>query len=284
MYHNARLLEILTGGADLDGLAPKPSEGIAERATACWPRGVALAMLLSALDGGEPGRASTRPSRARSRRACASDVELEALLPFAAQRNVLVKVRPLQRESGAVTGAIASVLDVTDSARARRELEKRATFDALTGAHNRASIMDALERELETSRDTGVVFVDLDRFKSINDSLGHAAGDEVLAQVAERLQTAMRSSDELGRLGGDEFLILLRGVTGVPVAMSAAQRISERSMGPSSCPAARSSCPRASAWRVADGRPITAEELVERADAAMYRSKAQRRGIPVFAA
>ena len=282
VYHNARLLEILTGGADLDGLAPKPSEGIAEQQPHAG-EGVALAMLLSALT--EESRQSFDATLARALEAgVRDDVELEALLPFAAQRNVLVKVRPLRRESGAVTGVIASVLDVTDSARARRELEKRATFDALTGAHNRASIMDALERELETSRDTGVVFVDLDRFKSINDSLGHAAGDEVLVQVAERLQTAMRSSDELGRLGGDEFLILLRGVTGVPVAMSAAQRISEAVHGTFELSSGALELSASVGVACCDGRPITAEELVERADAAMYRSKAQRRGIPVFAA
>lgn len=282
VYHNARLLEILQGSAELDGLGAEPSEA----AEGQQPRAAgapALPALLSALTDESAHSFDATLARALDS-GVREDVELEVALAFGQQRNVLVKVRPLQRESGAVTGVIASVLDVTDSARARRELEKRASYDALTGAHNRASIMEALERELETSRDTGVVFVDLDRFKSVNDTLGHAAGDEVLVHVAERLQGAMRSSDELGRLGGDEFLILLRGVSGFGVAMSAAQRISEAVNG--SCELSCGSLNLAASVGVAcvDGAPISAEQLVERADAAMYRSKAQRRGIPVLAA
>ena len=85
---------------------------------------------------------------------------------FGERRNILMKVRPLVRESGAVTGVIASAQDVTDSARARRELEKRATLDALTGAHNRASIIAALAAEIGTSAETALIYVDLDRFKT----------------------------------------------------------------------------------------------------------------------
>ena len=78
------------------------------------------------------------------------------------------------------------------------ELEKRATFDALTGCHNRSSILAALQRELERedSASTGVVYVDLDDFKSVNDTLGHAAGDELLVLVAERLKDASRDDDD----------------------------------------------------------------------------------------
>ena len=104
------------------------------------------------------------------------------------------------------------MLDVTDSARARQELEHRATYDTLTHAYNRSSILAVLQDELSASRrqQTGVVYVDLDEFKPVNDTLGHAAGDELLVLVAERLKMASRDSDVLGRLGGDEFLIVLR--------------------------------------------------------------------------
>ena len=92
------------------------------------------------------------------------------------------------------------MLDVTDSARARQELEKRATFDALTRCHNRSSILAALEHELERddATTTGVVYVDLDNFKSVNDTLGHAAGDELLVLVAERLRAASRATTRSG--------------------------------------------------------------------------------------
>jgi diguanylate cyclase (GGDEF)-like protein/PAS domain S-box-containing protein len=210
------------------------------------------------------------------------DVEVEALFAFDEHRHILLKVRPLTRDSGAVTGVIASVQDVTDSARVRRELEQRATFDALTGAHNRSSIIAALAAELEASADTGVVYVDLDRFKSINDTFGHPAGDEVLVQVAERLKAAMRSSDALGRLGGDEFLVVLRGVRGRAVAMEAAKRISHALHGTCELPSASIELCASVGVAVAEVA-IGAEELIEQADTAMYRSKEQRLGIPVLA-
>jgi diguanylate cyclase (GGDEF)-like protein/PAS domain S-box-containing protein len=264
VYHNARLLEILHGSPAAAGI--RSLEQLAKTLTD-QARQTFDAVIERALKDG-----------------VREDVEVEATLPFGAQRNILMKVRPLRRDSGAVIGVIASVLDVTDSARARRELERRATFDTLTGAHNRSSIMAALAAELEESPDTGVAYVDLDRFKSVNDGFGHAVGDELLAQVVQRLKAAMRSSDDVGRLGGDEFLILLRGVSDLGVALSAAQRISDSVRG--SYELACGSFELCASVGVAcvDDRPPTAEGLVERADAAMYRSKEQRRGVPVLAA
>jgi GGDEF domain-containing protein len=141
-----------------------------------------------------------------------------------------MSIRTLLRASGEVGGAITSVLDVTDSVRARQELEKRATFDSLTGAYNRSSILGAVQRELERddSTMTAVIYVDLDAFKPVNDNLGHAAGDELLVLVAERLKVAS-----------------------VGVACACAGE-------------------------------ITADELVKRADAAMYLSKDQGHGLPVL--
>jgi diguanylate cyclase (GGDEF)-like protein/PAS domain S-box-containing protein len=282
VYHNPRLLEIMRGDAPACEGPSDPADALAGE-PAGMPATLTLGELTKVLTG--EARQSFDAVLGRALEAgVRQDVELELELPSGAQRHVLVKVRPLQRDSGVVTGAIASVLDVTDSARARRELERRATFDGLTGAHNHASIMGVLARELETSPDTGVVYIDLDWFKSVNDTLGHAAGDEVLVEVAARLKTAMRSSDELGRLGGDEFLVLLRGVCDLEVAMGAAERISEavRGVYKLSC-ASLELCASVGVAYVEDPA-ITAEELVERADAAMYRSKEQRRGTPVLAA
>jgi len=267
VYHNARLLEILRGGGP-DAGDPEPFTLAGLSAALCEQSRAELdAALERVLAGG---------SR--------EDVEVELASSSGQQRHVLMKIRPLLRGSGVITGAIASVLDVTDSARARHELEMRATFDALTGAHNRASITTALAAELEQSSETAVAYVDLDRFKSVNDTLGHAAGDEVLAEVAARLKAAMRSSDELGRLGGDEFLILLRGVASLDVAMAAARRLSESVRG--TCVVSSGSVELCASVGVAYiSEAVSAEELLERADAAMYRSKLQQqRGVPVLAA
>jgi diguanylate cyclase (GGDEF)-like protein/PAS domain S-box-containing protein len=276
VYHNARLLEVLHACREAD--APET----AASGTCPQPEPLALDGLLAALT--EEAREAFDAVVARALgEAVSQDVECEAAPAFGERRNILVKVRPLVRESGAVTGVIASAQDVTDSARARRELEKRATLDALTGAHNRASIIAALAAEIETSADTGVIYVDLDRFKTVNDTHGHPAGDEVLVQVAARLKAAMRASDELGRLGGDEFLILLRGVRGHTVAMEAAHRISRALSGTCELPCASVElCASVGVACVGDA-PVSAQELIEQADSAMYRSKEQRRGIPVLA-
>jgi diguanylate cyclase (GGDEF)-like protein/PAS domain S-box-containing protein len=273
VYHNPRLLEILCGIGETRLAGDAHAQ----------PELFSLDALLHALTPAARESFDGVVERAL-RDGIREDIELEAVLSFGEQRHVLMKVRPLQRSSGVITGVIASVLDVTDSARARRELEERATFDALTGVQNRASIMAALAAELEHETATGVVFVDIDHFKSINDTYGHAAGDEVLAAIASSLRGAMRASDELGRLGGDEFLILLRGAATLDVAMRAAQRLSDSVREPYelSCGSLEMCASIGVAW--ADGTSGSAEELVERADAAMYRSKEQRRGIPVLAA
>jgi diguanylate cyclase (GGDEF)-like protein/PAS domain S-box-containing protein len=211
-----------------------------------------------------------------------ADVELEAMLAFGERRQILFKVRPLLREDRLASGVIASLQDVTESSRARRELERRATFDSLTGVHNRASIIAALKAELELSSETGVVYVDLDDFKAVNDTLGHAAGDEVLVQAADRLRGAMRGGDELGRLGGDEFVILLRGVSGLGVALGAAGRINEALRGKYELAGGSLELRASVGVACARETSITAEQLIERADSAMYRSKQDRLGEPVL--
>ena len=142
----------------------------------------------------------------------------------------------------------------------------------------------ATERELERDDGTqaGVVYVDLDGFKSVNDTLGHAAGDELIVLVAERLEEVSRGDDDVGRLGGDEFLVLLRGIPGREAAMLAARRISEALSGAFVLATGPKDLSASLGVACADRRTITAEELVERADAAMYRSKEQGCGQPVF--
>ena len=282
VYHNARLLEILHGTPALDRVRPQPADGAEPRqpGPTTPPSLAELTKTLTA----EALRTFDAVLERTLKEGVCEDVEVEASLPFAQQRNILLKVRPLQRDTGVVSGVIASVLDVTDDARARRELEKRAALDALTGAHNRASIMDAVARELDESSETGVIYVDLDRFKSVNDTFGHAAGDEVIVGVADRLKAAMRSSDEVGRLGGDEFLVLLRGVPNLEEAIRAARRISESLRGTYRFPGGSFELCASIGVAFVEDPAVTAEQLVQRADAAMYRSKEQRHGLPVLAA
>ena len=196
-----------------------------------------------------------------------------------------MSLRPLLRPSGEVRGAITCVLDVTDSARARQELERRATFDPLTHCHNRSSVLSTLEVELarEDSSCAGVVYVDLDQFKPVNDKLGHAAGDELLVLVAERLKLASRDSDVVGRLGGDEFLVVLREIPGADMAMRAAERICEALCGTFELSCGLAELSASVGVACADGGTITSEDLVKRADGAMYKSKQDGRREPVLA-
>ena len=119
-----------------------------------------------------------------------ADIEVQLQLsPDEAPRFSTVSLRALSSEDGTVTGAMACVADVTDSVRMREELVRRATFDELTDCYNRASIMLALEANIERSGgERAVVFVDVDCFKAVNDEHGHAVGDELLRVVARQLQ------------------------------------------------------------------------------------------------
>jgi diguanylate cyclase (GGDEF)-like protein/PAS domain S-box-containing protein len=146
-------------------------------------------------------------------------------------RRCTLSLRALSDDSGAVTGAIVCVADVTESVRMREELEHRATFDQLTRCYNRASILQALERTLaEPQPDgsgTGVIFLDLDRFKDINDRLGHAAGDVFLVEVARRVASCTREADLVGRIGGDEFLVVCTGVPDEAAALKIAEHLAD---------------------------------------------------------
>jgi diguanylate cyclase (GGDEF)-like protein/PAS domain S-box-containing protein len=213
------------------------------------------------------------------------DVEVDIELPGGAWRRAMMSLRALKRTTGEVSGAIACVLDITDKERARQELEHRATYDTLTHAHNRSSILNLLQDELarDDGARTAVVYVDLDKFKPVNDTLGHAAGDELLVLVADRLKKASRDRDVLGRLGGDEFLVVLREVPDEDVAMQVAERISATVCGRFELAAGEADLRASIGVACCEAGSVSAEELVRLADAAMYRSKSDGRAVPVLA-
>jgi diguanylate cyclase (GGDEF)-like protein/PAS domain S-box-containing protein len=168
-------------------------------------------------------------------------------------------------------------LDVSDRKRMEVELERLALYDPLTGLPNRALFGDRLRHVLaRRGRDaaTAVYFLDLDRFKRINDSLGHGAGDEVLREVAERLSAVVRPEDTVARFGGDEFTVLCESVGGVLEAVAIADRLqrplrqSLRAGGAELRLSASIGVALVEADDNGDG-----QHLIEDADAAMYRAK-----------
>jgi diguanylate cyclase (GGDEF)-like protein len=186
-------------------------------------------------------------------------------------------------EGGEVTGGVVCIADVTESARLRDALECRATTDALTGCLNRAGTMAALEHALAIVGPTegiGLLFIDLDDFKGINDGRGHAIGDAVLEVVASRLRGALRPGDLVGRLGGDEFVVIAPGLPSASAAFGFAGRISSRLQGPAAI--ADIAVPIAASIGVAWTSTSTASELLAAADAAMYAAKQAGSAGPVL--
>jgi diguanylate cyclase (GGDEF)-like protein len=125
-------------------------------------------------------------------------------------------------------GSVMLAEDVTDRKNAEAKIQYLARYDALTGLLNRTSFREHMERALKATRRGGsvaVLFVDLDQFKQVNDTLGHPIGDALLCNVAERLRGIVRESDEVARFGGDEFVVLQAPVEGPDQAASLARRI-----------------------------------------------------------
>jgi diguanylate cyclase (GGDEF)-like protein/PAS domain S-box-containing protein len=279
VYNNARLLEILYGS---DGpILHSDTDAAIEESHAPAASAATLLNTLTEDSSKELDGALDEVLREGVDR----DVEVDITLPSGVWRRALMSLRALLRPNGEVYGAITCVLDITDSARARHELERRATFDPLTHCYNRSSVLTMLEQELERedASITGVAYVDLDQFKPVNDKLGHAAGDELLVLVAERLKLVSRDSDVVGRLGGDEFLVVLRDIPGPEMAMRAADRICETLCGTFELSNGKASLGASVGVACSDGRRIGCQELIKLADAAMYRSKEHGQCLPVLA-
>src|SRR5215212_3556891 len=125
---------------------------------------------------------------------------------------------------------ILQAQDITERKIAEEQLHHAAFYDSLTSLPNRALFTDQLELAIRRAHDypdhvVAVLFLDLDRFKNINDSLGHVVGDQLLKAVAGRLSGCVRSQDTVSRFGGDEFAVLLNGVDGVKEVMGIVERI-----------------------------------------------------------
>lgn len=168
-------------------------------------------------------------------------------------------------------------LDVTDRKRMEAELERLALYDSLTGLPNRALFSDRLRHAIERrgrGQSTAVYFLDVDRFKRINDSLGHTAGDEVLREVAARIQRTLRPEDTVARFGGDEFTVLCESVGGVLEAVGVADRLQRDLAEPVLAGGAELRLSASIGIALAEpGDDVEGSRLVEDADAAMYRAK-----------
>lgn len=158
------------------------------------------------------------------------------------------------------------------------EQMNRAAHDTLTGLASRGLFLDRLTKQLSRAGAAALLFIDLDRFKLVNDTLGHAAGDRLLTIAAERIRSQMRPTDVAGRFGGDEFAVLLRDVADIEIATAVAERVVQALGEPMSI-AGRSLCVGASTG-IALASPDAHDplDLLRRADIAMYQAKRKGRG------
>lgn len=185
---------------------------------------------------------------------------------------------PLRLEDGSVVGVVAVAQDITLHREEERRLHNLAARDALTGVLNRAGFDNYLEnRRGADEAFIALLYIDLDRFKPVNDTYGHSVGDKLLRQFAQRLQELVRPTDVVARLGGDEFAVLLNDMRSKEAADMVADKIVHAAQRPFLVGA--STVAIGASVGVAFGVDADGTKgLVERADAAVYRAKAAGRG------
>ncbi len=192
----------------------------------------------------------------------------------------LEAVGTAQLGNPAVQGVVINARDVTDRIAAAANLRQLALHDPLTGLANRTLVQDRLRGAAQGS--AAVVILDLDRFKDINDSLGHAIGDVVLVEVSERLRRTVRSGDTVGRLGGDEFVVVLPDVRHRDEVLTTVRRILEAIERPVVHDDRRFRLSASAGVAFSPEHAASADGLLRAADAAMYRAKRERSGPAVY--
>ncbi|MDO8391403.1 MAG: EAL domain-containing protein [Actinomycetota bacterium] len=175
--------------------------------------------------------------------------------------------------------AISHIEDVTEQRHNEERLEWAASHDGLTGLPNRFRFLERLGVYLETAEagSIAMLFIDLDNFKVINDSLGHGAGDQLLQAMSERLRSVVRDRDMLGRFGGDEFIVMLRDVSGAYDPLDVAERLRAEIAKPLVIEGAELFVTASIGITLSDREGVTTSEMMRDADAAMYRAKARGR-------
>ena len=196
---------------------------------------------------------------------------------------VLTRGVAVRGADGRVTRMAGSHSDITERKLAEQRLLHDAFHDGLTGLANRTLFLDRLAVALAARRrgqgsPFALLFLDLDRFKTVNDSLGHSAGDQLLMAIARRLERVVRPGDTVARLGGDEFAILVGRVQNAAAAAHVAERLQTALGDPFEVAGTEVFVTASSGIALGDGEAIDAEGMLRDADLAMYRAKAAGRG------
>ena len=195
------------------------------------------------------------------------------------ERALSATISPLLTESGEPEGVVIALGDQTDAVASAQRLNHAATHDTLTGLPNRSLVHDRLThataRALRSGSNVAVLFMDLDRFKRINDSLGHHLGDDVLRITGQRLLATCRANDTVGRWGGDEFVVVLEDLPGRDAIATVARKIVDVLSQPMTLDGIQVPCSCSVGIALAPDDGSDVDELLAMADAAMYRAKSQ---------
>lgn len=208
------------------------------------------------------------------------ELELEMVRPDGTHGWMLARAEAVRGADGAIVGLQGAAMDITERKNASDVLQVLATHDPLTGLANRAALVDETSRALSagrrSGRSTAVLMMDLDRFKAVNDTLGHAAGDALLIQAAARVESVVRAGDLVARLGGDEFVIVMRDLDDPAEAVGAAWRLVE-AFRESFTPAGAEVYATASVGVAIAPDAGDVGDVLREADTAMYAAKEQGR-------
>jgi diguanylate cyclase (GGDEF)-like protein/PAS domain S-box-containing protein len=207
-----------------------------------------------------------------------SDVELRLLKKDGAPVWILENATLVSEPGESSPAALRTCVDITQRKRVEEQLLHAALHDDLTGMANRALFLDRLRQAVSRARrqstSYAVLFIDLDRFKVVNDSLGHGIGDRLLVAIAERLRACVRDTDTFARFGGDEFTLLLEDIDGVSEATRAATRVQQALSGVFLIDDQDVFTTASIGIAIGDGGTQIPEDLLRDADTAMYRAKA----------
>jgi diguanylate cyclase (GGDEF)-like protein/PAS domain S-box-containing protein len=212
------------------------------------------------------------------------ECEFRILHSDGAYRWVLSRGMARMGDGGAPERMAGSLEDITSRKRAEEQLMQGALYDGLTGLPNRALFLDRLRRAISRAQKTangqyvGVLHLDIDRFKVINDSLGHEAGDELILAVGRALEESIHARDTLGRLGGDEFAILMEGYQDINVFPRMAEQIVQRLTQPIRIRQQEVFVSLSIGIAVSERLQDHPDDLLRDAETAMYRAKSQGRG------
>ena len=201
--------------------------------------------------------------------------------PSGHKHDVIVDGQPIMNSDGKIRGAVMAFHDVTEQKKMQYQLMVQATHDMLTGLPNRVLLLDRIRQGIKAAKRNNnllaILFLDIDRFKSINDRFGHASGDDLLMIVAKRLASCIRQGDTVARLGGDEFVVVLSALKTVEAVAAIAQKILHKLGEPFDISDHHTTVTASIGVSLYPTNGDHADTLLQKADAAMYRVKTHNR-------